>query len=132
VYGRGKKEGWILLKMVWLWILLPIFAVIIVAYLFYQEISYKSGKLIILKPYVPNEQMAYEVAYYGVTHATFEGEDIIVIIDSYGSGPTPGEKDPYYYYLAKDNHKVRRIRTSLDTLKKGDIIEITYKGSMRE
>ena len=118
-------------KKVWLWIIIPLFAMMIVAYLFYQEISYKSGELIVIKPYVPNEHMVYEVAHYGVANASYKGRDVAIDIDSYGGGQIQGEKDSYYY-LVKDDYKVRRIRTPLSSLKKGDVIEITYRGSMRE
>jgi len=108
--------------------------IVVIPLAIYQDIRYKSGELTIIKRYEPNgSNMEYEVAYYGVVEAKFEGKKIIIKVDSYGGGPIENEEyDSYYFYLAKDNYKVRRIASPADYLKKGDIIEIIYNGSMKE
>lgn len=108
--------------------------IIVIATAIYQDIRYKSGELTILQRYEPNNpNMTYEPAYYGVVDAKFEGEDIPIIVESHGSSAiVSDEYSSYYLYLAKDKYKVRRISSPLGTLKKGDIIKIMYKGSMKD
>lgn len=107
--------------------------IIVIPLAIYQDIRYKSGQLTIIQKYEPNSQMHYEIAHYGVVNAKMDGKDIGIKVDSYGSGPIPSElKSSSHYYLAKDKYKVRRIASSSGFLKKGDVIEITYNGSMKE
>ena len=99
--------------------------IIVIATAIYQDIRYKSGELTILQRYEPNNQnMTYELAYYGVVDAKFDGEDIPIIVESHGSSAIVSDENSSYLYLAKDKYKVRRISSPLGTLKKGEIIKI--------
>jgi hypothetical protein len=114
--------------------MIPVITIIAIAYISYQDVRYKTGKLTIIQRYDFNStSMDYELAHDGVAHAKFDGKDISIIMDSYGSGALESEEySSYYQYLVKDENKMRRIFSPSGSLKKGDIIEIIYHGSMSE